>query len=226
MTKISVSATTNEDETCLPVSWVSQSEHLISALDRSTDAAIWDRPLPLAVAHWLNGLEPTKLPEGRFVLEPNLVAECLLALFRARGIEDCPALQWFIEDAATLAMQISTWFDAEVLRLRLEPVSDNACSKLHIDNVVARLICTYHGPGTELGTDTAAVSSLTGVPTGMPILLKGKKWPSDLAPCLRHRSPQIEGTGVTRLMLVLEAWTEADRVPGHDRNYLSGMNVC
>ena len=226
MTNISVSATTDEDEIQLPVSWVPQVEHLIPALDRSADAAIWDRTLPLAVTNWLNRLESAALPEGRFVLKPNLVAECLFALFWARGIEDCPALQWLVEDAAALAKQISTRFDAETLRLRLEPVSDNACSKLHIDNVVARMVCTYLGPGTELGTDTASVSSLISVPTGMPVLLKGRKWPSDPSPRLRHRSPQIAGTGVTRLMLVLEGWTEADRVPGHDRNYLSGMIVC
>ncbi|MEM6422079.1 MAG: DUF1826 domain-containing protein, partial [Pseudomonadota bacterium] len=41
-------------------------------------------------------------------------------------------------------------------------------------------------------------------PTGMPILLRGKLWPESPASGIVHRSPPIEGTGATRLVLVLD----------------------
>jgi hypothetical protein len=42
------------------------------------------------------------------------------------------------------------------------------------------------------------------VATGAPILLRGTLWPGDPPSGLMHRSPPIEGTGETRLVLVLD----------------------
>jgi len=41
-------------------------------------------------------------------------------------------------------------------------------------------------------------------PTGAPILLRGTLWPEHPRSGLLHRSPPIEGTGETRLVLVLD----------------------
>ena len=109
--------------------------------------------------------------------------------------------------------------DTPLVRLRLEPIFDDACSKFHIDNVMARLICTYSGPGTELGLETTDPESTTRVATGTPILLKGKRWPGPIYPVLRHRSPRISGTGEARLVLVLEGCTETEIFMQYDQIY-------
>ena len=42
------------------------------------------------------------------------------------------------------------------------------------------------------------------VPIGSPIIMRGSSWPSGVEPDLLHRFPQIEGTGESRLVLVLD----------------------
>ncbi|MEM8851819.1 MAG: DUF1826 domain-containing protein, partial [Pseudomonadota bacterium] len=81
--------------------------------------------------------------------------------------------------------------------------------RFHVDAIHARLVCTYRGPGTQYGlsTDGAPPTRVFTVPTGAPILLRGSLWPGE-ATGLMHRSPPIEGTGITRLVLVLDAVDE------------------
>ena len=155
-------------------------------------------------------------------MQSTQAGACIEALFEAHGIAPCPSLRWLSQDVQMLAHQISVINPLERVRLRLEPVSDDACTKMHIDAVVARLICTYRGPGTVLGVQTGSTETEEMVPTGAPMLFKGKLWPSDTAPTLRHRSPRISGTGVTRLVLVLEGCPDDAFLPTHDSVYAGG----
>jgi hypothetical protein len=95
---------------------------------------------------------------------------------------------------------------AQYLRLRLDVVTTNACRKFHIDALMARLVCTYRGSGTQYGisVDGADPARVFQVQTGSPILLRGTLWPQDPPSGLLHRSPPIEGTGESRLVLVLD----------------------
>ncbi len=101
---------------------------------------------------------------------------------------------------------------APCLRLRLDVVTTNACRKFHIDAITARLVCTYRGTGTQYGisTDGAEPRRVFTVPTGAPILLRGTLWRDRTASGLLHRSPPIEGTGETRLVLVLDPVTDPE----------------
>lgn len=190
--------------------------HLHAALDADTDAVIWQRPVPDRVQSWLDALPPSALPQGRFVLGPHHVSACLETVFDTLGTPTTPARAWFCEDVQRLATGIELLRKATLLRLRVEPVFDNACAKFHIDNVTARLICTYRGPGTQITVDETDADSIQTVPTGAPILLKGKQWPQAAPPMLRHRSPPIAGTGLVRLVVVLEATSRADIMPTYD----------
>lgn len=182
-----------------PISSVAWANDLTRALlDDATDAAIWPRATPERVLRWLDHIGPAAWPNGRFVLDPEDVSSCLADLFVAAGVEVVPALTWLANDAMNLAQYIQNMVRTAKVRLRLEPVFDNACSKFHIDNVIARLICTYYGPGTELGLEDSGV--IQSVPTGAPLLLKGKRWPGPDVSALRHRSPPIAGTGIARLV--------------------------
>lgn len=205
----------------LPVAQVSELQDLNAALSRDTDAAIWTRTMPQLVQDWLDQLPAENLPAGRVVLTPSKVSDCIADLFAAQGILSSPPVSWIQADAEQMAYAVADLVGTGLIRLRLEPVFDDACSKLHIDNVVARLICTYRGPGTVLGLDCDNAAGLLTVPTGLPVLLKGKQWPGAQMPELRHRSPAILGSGQSRLMLVLEGCTEKDIFPAYDEIYQS-----
>lgn len=186
------------------------------ALSADIDAAIWQRALPESVHAWLDALPDHALPQGRFVLQPDHVLDCLEVVFERLGSPLTPARTWFCEDVQRLATRVEALSGAPLIRLRLEPVFDNACAKFHIDNVTTRLICTYRGPGTQIAVDETAMETIKTVPTGAPILLKGKQWPQAKPPQLKHRSPPIEGTGLVRLMVVLETTNLDDVMPAYD----------
>ena len=117
-----------------------------------------------------------------------------------------------VDDIAALAEVFADLMDAPYLRLRLAAITSNACRKFHIDEITGRLVCTYRGIGTQYGISTNGLdpSRVFTVPTGAPILLRGTLWPELPASGLLHRSPPIEGTGETRLVLVLDALTDLE----------------
>lgn len=204
----------------MPIACVEQVSDLGAGLtNRDVDAVIWSRSLPSAFTDWLDGTAPDQWPQGRFVLRASDIASCLADQFAAARIAPAPALNWFAEDVARLAECVRSMADTPLVRLRLEPIFDDACSKFHIDNVVARLICTYSGPGTQLALEAADPERAERVATGVPILLKGKRWPGPIHPVLRHRSPPISGTGEARLLVVLEGCTETDIFLQYDQIY-------
>lgn len=104
---------------------------------------------------------------------------------------------------------------SKYLRLRLDVVTNNACRKFHVDAITARLVCTYRGTGTQYGISTNGNDPdwVFTVQTGAPMLLRGTLWPEHPRSGLRHRSPPIEGTGETRLVLVVDPIADsADQV--------------
>lgn len=169
-------------------------------------AAIWRRQPMQSFQVWLDALEPDRLPRARTILRPTAVRDFL---HHTCDVADTPSgdeRDMLVDDAAALATMFSDLFDAPYLRLRFDVVTNNACRKFHIDAVTARLVCTYRGTGTQYGfsVDGADPERVFTVPTGAPVLLRGTLWPAHPKSGLLHRSPPIEGTGETRLMLVLD----------------------
>ena len=166
--------------------------------------------MPLRVQTWLNGLDEALLPRGRAVLLPGSVAKAVAQMCDVSGLPAGPERRWFEEDVVSLAQVFANLMDAKYLRLRLEAVATNACRKFHIDAITGRLVCTYRGTGTQYGISTNGddPTRVFTVPTGAPILLRGTLWPEKPASGLLHRSPPIEGTGETRLVLVLDAMSD------------------
>ncbi len=128
------------------------------------------------------------------------------------GTPGGPERDMLIDDAAALASIFAELVKVPFLRLRLDVVTTNACRKFHIDAVTSRLVCTYRGTGTQYGisTDGADPERVFTVPNGAPIVLRGTLWPTNPKSCLLHRSPPIEGTGETRLVLVLDPVADPD----------------
>jgi hypothetical protein len=108
---------------------------------------------------------------------------------------------------ADLAARFAALMNTRQVSVRVEAVDGNACTRMHADYTDVRLILTLAGPGTEhLAGDnpTAPVQQLA---TGHIGLFKGHQYPGAAAgrhsPCL-HRSPQIAGSGLRRLVLVID----------------------
>jgi hypothetical protein len=169
----------------------------------------------------IHGLDCSLYIEPRTVDLSDAVAKTLLAngSFMRRGegkveealaaFSDLPvSLQAEMRD---LAPRFARLMNCGSIRIRFECVSHNACKKIHADYTDLRLIMTLKGQGSEY------------IPFGMPKeerylkrmeagqvgLFKGRLFREDHSPCY-HRSPQIEGTGETRLLLVIDTPARGD----------------
>lgn len=181
-------------------------------------AAIWRRePLP-SFQSWVDGLDPEHLPSARVVLRPGAVRKTVQEICETCETPAGSERDRLVDDAAALSEIFAGLTKAPFLRLRLDVVTTNACRRFHIDAVRVRMVCTYRGTGTQYGisTDGAEPSRVFTVPTGAPILLRGTLWPTKPNSGLLHRSPPIEGTGETRLMLVLDPIFDLEDEPGRE----------
>jgi hypothetical protein len=169
-------------------------------------AAIWRRQTPPDVQSWLEGIDGEALPRARVILPPHAVGEAVQHLFDTVNLRDGAERDWLQQDIVGLADIFSDLMNARFLRFRLDVVTTNACRKFHIDAITARLVCTYRGTGTQYGvsSDGDDPRRVFTVQTGSPILLRGTLWPAEPPFGLLHRSPPIEETDETRLVLVLD----------------------
>lgn len=179
---------------------------LTAFLQPGCAAAIWRRQTALHVQNWLDGLDPQNLPRGRVILRPDAVQDTVAHLCDDAQLPEGSERDWLEDDITILAEIFSDLMSAPYLRLRLDVVTTNACRKFHIDALTGRLVCTYRGTGTQYGmsTDGADPKRIFTVQTGAPILLRGTLWPAQPPSGLLHRSPPIEGSGESRLVLVLD----------------------
>ncbi|MEM9678635.1 MAG: DUF1826 domain-containing protein [Pseudomonadota bacterium] len=197
-------------EAAKQVAVVHSKEALTRFLQPDCAAAVWQRELTPEFTAWIASLAKHHLPEGRLVLPANRIADAVAQLCDAANMPDGEQRKWLISDIAELGERFAQIMGVDHVRLRLERVSDNACSKFHIDTMVARLVCTYRGTGTQYGLVTLSPDPdhIATTPAGSPLLLKGHLWPDAPPAHFKHRSPPIEGSGETRLVLVLDPGEE------------------
>lgn len=126
------------------------------------------------------------------------------------------------KDVAMHARHMGGIAGCESVAIRLEIVETDACRRFHTDYVTVRLISSYAGPATQWlsdmdaaalrdGADPSALTIRT-LATGDIALFKGKRWAEHGA--IFHRSPPIAGTGVRRLVLVIDPRSDAPRLHG------------
>jgi hypothetical protein len=186
---------------------VVQTSQDMAAINQPNCAAlIWQRSPDPEVAEWLAALAPDNLPKARLILPVSEVRaeveQCCEGASMPKGCER----DALIGDIAYLTDQFATVMKVTHVRLRLDVVNTNACRKFHRDVIRARLVCTYLGTGTQYGTGTRENDprQVFTVPPCCPIVMRGSEWPETPASDLLHRSPPIEGTGETRLVLVVD----------------------
>lgn len=175
-------------------------------------ASVWRRQLPEDFQLWIDTLEVEKLPSARIIVHAEVVRDAVEVICDKAGIPNNLMRRTLVDDVVLLSDEFAKLMDTKSLRLRFDVVQDNACEKFHIDAITARLVCTYRGMGTQYGisTDGLEPKRIYTVPTGAPMLLRGSKWPEPPHSGILHRSPQIEGTGMTRLVLVIDPIAEEE----------------
>ena len=180
--------------------------------DPDCAAVLCQTQLSSHVLAWLASLGPICLPKARVILRPERVQSALVQICDMSQMPVCSEREAFIAHAQQLSDAFMHIMKPPYLRLRLDVTSHNACSRFHIDAMTARLICTYRGTGTQYGLANAAGDPETvhTVATGAAIVLRGKRWPPKAKVDLVHRSPPIQGTGQTRLVLVLDPIADLD----------------
>lgn len=175
-------------------------------------AAIWQRRPQERLLAWIDALAPEKLPEMRLALPPNRVESYLERLCAARGGAGNPCGKMLASDAGFLATVFARVLKADRVTVRLDILRDDACRRFHLDNVPARLLCTYRGPGTEYGCarEGEDPDTIHRLQTGAVGLFRGRLWPGPEPSGIVHRSPPIAGRGETRLLLVIDPATDSD----------------
>lgn len=174
-----------------------------------TSLVLWRRGIPLALA---------ALPaeaRGLKILAQGGARTLAEALSLPRG----PFWDALRADVLLLVELLTDLFEADSLGLRLIALDAAMCPRFHVDRILARLSCTYGGPGTEwidtdslphlrpgdaLDAEVAARPAL--IQRAAPhevVLMKGDAWPGEEGHGAIHRSPSL-APNQTRLLLTLE----------------------
>ena len=185
---------------------LSVSPHVLTAIrGEDCNLAIWERP----AQHTLATLLESQLEDARFAAPLSALETRLPEELAGCGYADTTARAALIEDILALAEQYAEIMELNAVSVRLAVVTTDSCRKFHADYVKARLITTYVGTGTQWidaadadrvarGEEPRAIQTMRAGDVG---LFKGKMWSE--SPAI-HRSPPIEGTDETRLILVLD----------------------
>ena len=122
----------------------------------------------------------------------------------------------FIADIVRLCSLFWNRTTTAKMTIWIELVTTDMCRLFHVDNYRERLLCTYKGVGTEWldhnnvnrkalgkGKNTAIVKDFLQINRAKPfdvILIKGAQYGNGEHSVV-HRSPQIEGSNQTRVLL-------------------------
>lgn len=193
---------------------VAEPEGLASIRWPGTALVIWRRPIDPDLAALVDGLPFAALPRLRLeAVAADRVGAALAAEVGAQADRVAPILA----DAEALARLYARVTESPIVRVRLEAIRDDACRRFHADRVRARLLCTYRGPATEwlaardvrrapdgvvAEPEPAAIRRLERFELGLFAGALSSR------PCI-HRSPPLSGTGLDRLLLVIDEGGEA-----------------
>ncbi|MEO0976710.1 MAG: DUF1826 domain-containing protein [Pseudomonadota bacterium] len=169
-------------------------------------ASIWTRTCSRDFQSWIDGLPMEQLPELRTVVPVHLGEAAAIAACEQAQLPPSPERDMLTGDVGALALILSKALDVRQVRIRLDVSDEVMCPKFHVDNVPARLLCTYRGAGTEyvlagMEDDTRHISQ---VKRGAVGLFRGGAWPGEEQTGLFHRSPDPAAGGGARLLLVID----------------------
>jgi hypothetical protein len=185
--------------------------------DPLVDLVLQERRLPDDLATWLDGLPVEVFPKGRVLVHSEDIGLALTAMAQAAGTPKGLYADKFLNDVAGLARMFSAIAKTDVVDIRLEVVSHDACWKFHRDLVEIRLLTTYRGPGTQIvpvsgGEDAMREQQAYDGPVShlarhAVAIFKGSRARPDKG--VVHRSPPIAGSGIHRFVLCINKISDA-----------------
>lgn len=176
--------------------------------------AIMPQRFEPVVAEALDAIPLSKLPQLTLEGPPHELAASLHAALDAAAIEPGWLALWLARNISFQIRLFGQLTRSPILRLRLDVVTDDGCPRFHTDNVRFRLLCTFRGAGTEW-LDPKALwthvderpldpASIRRLDRGAIAFMRGAKDATPERPALVHRSPRWDGTGLARLLLVID----------------------
>jgi hypothetical protein len=201
----------NLPERCVAIA--SAHPGILFAVQRpAVNLAVWHRelapPLTGTSLHGLMQAAPfTAVAEGSPTAVASLLAERLPA----------PAPADLLLDLTDLALVFGALDGSRSVRVRLEALTHDGCCRWHADAIGLRMLCTYHGPGTEwlplqggapaaraLPRDTPPPCAAARLATGAVAVLKGEAYPGNAGNGCIHRSPPAGAGPRARLLLCID----------------------
>ena len=187
------------------------SEGLAAISKPDMELVIWRRALPSCLTTWLERIDASRLPNVRVLVKPSDFRRAIEPHFDECGMAPGDMRDLLIGDVDNLVSAFARTTRTNLVDVRLERVSHDACWKFHRDCVEARLLTTYRGPATEWVQPIHAERALRAQKRFKgPIehlrihdvaIFKGSC--AGTGSGIVHRSPPIAGTGRTRLLLCL-----------------------
>ena len=105
---------------------------LYSIRKPSVPAVIWRRTPLLKFQTWIDSLSDEQLPSARISLPLNAISEALTEVMQISGTPACVQREMLVDDITALANVFAEINRTKFLRLRLEAITDNKCSKFHM----------------------------------------------------------------------------------------------
>jgi len=196
-------------------------EGLAAIGNPGTELVIWRRALPSRLQAWLEGMDPSCLPDMRILVRSSDLRRAVEPHLDDCGMPPGDMRDLLLGDIDGLVSAFARITRSDPVEVRLRRVNHDACWKFHRDCVEARLLTTYFGPATEWIQPIHAEQALREQ--------KGFRGPverfhvHDVAifkgNCagpgsgIVHRSPPIVGTGRMRLLLCLDKRSAASPKP-------------
>ena len=180
------------------------------------DLVIWHRTLPNHFQNWLQCLTASNFPQIRILVAPYAVSSALGPMLDAFGLPISDMRDFLVNDISELVRAFSIISESELVDIRLEHIDHDSCWRFHTDVVDFRLLTTYIGPGTEWVNPRHAENAiidqkkysgpLEQLKLAEVAIFKGKK--ASKTDGIVHRSPPIEDSGGSRLLLCLNKSSE------------------
>lgn len=168
---------------------------------------IWQRdPMP-EFCDWIGSLAAMRLPQISTLLAAGAAEDCVQAACSRAGTPPGRMRDILASDIAALAFIMAETMRCSLLHLRLTAVASGACGQFQIENLPARMLCTYRGAGTELAPPGQERPALR-MAAGSVAILRGALWPGREKAGLLHRPRPASGVDKTHLLLTIDPATD------------------
>ncbi|MCG7946615.1 MAG: DUF1826 domain-containing protein [Candidatus Thiodiazotropha taylori] len=197
-----------------------QPDLLHDIVNPGVNLCLWQRPSQPAIVEELFTLPALALPDVRCMTSLKSFDNDVSTLLQQQDLDPSAFENWRI-DLRRVAEHYFSISKSRNVTMRLVTTNEDDCPRFHVDQTQLRLLCTYRGPGTEWLNDQQVdrAAQRSGAPNeeiiryGEPNvfepfwvgIMKGNAYPGNAGQGLVHRSPQISGSGKTRVLFCLDS---------------------